>query len=266
MSNTHDPSRDRLLELLADRTVFGLTQDEAAELERLVVAFPDVDGEELERLAADLAMSSIPVPPEPMPAGVQARILADAAKHLPAQSTPTGSGSRRIRKVLGWAALVASVFLAIGVWWSTRNSQEPGPAERRAQLLARAAQPGSDVIQIEWTATPDPAAKGASGDVVWSTTTQEGYMRFRGLAANTPTREQYQLWVFDAVRDERYPVDGGVFDIPPGGGDVIIPIRTKLGVTRPVLFAITVEPPGGVVVSSRERLPLVAKAPQQKPG
>jgi len=266
MSNMHDPSRDRLLELLADRTVFGLTEGEAAELERLLFAFPDVDREELERLAADLAMSSVPASPEPMPAEIQARILADAAKYIPSQPTPTGSRSRKTRTVLGWAALVASVLLAVGAWWSMRAIPTPGPAERRQQLLASVAQPGSDVIQVEWTATNDPAANGASGDVVWSTTTQEGYMRFRGLAANTSAREQYQLWVFDAARDERYPVDGGVFDIPPGGGDVIIPIQTKLGVTRPVLFAITVERPGGTVVSTRERLPLVAKLPQQNPG
>ena len=42
-------------------------------------------------------------------------------------------------------------------------------------------------------------------------------MRFRGLAANNPTQIQYQLWMFDAERDERYPVDGGVFDVPAGG-------------------------------------------------
>ena len=55
--------------------------------------------------------------------------------------------------------------------------------------------------------------------------------------------------------------DGGVFDVPPGGGDVVVPIRVKLGVTRPKLFAVTVEPPGGVVVSNRERIPLLAKVP-----
>jgi len=266
MINSHEPSRDRLLELLADRTVFGLTDAEAAELERLLVSFPDVDHEELERLAADLAMSSVPASPEPMPAEVQARILANAASYIPAPPMPAGSRSWKARAVLGWVAVAASVFLAVGVWWSMRDRPSPAPAERRQELLARVSQPNSDVIQLEWTATKDPAANGASGDVVWSTTTQEGYMRFRGLATNNPTREQYQLWVFDAARDERYPVDGGVFDIPPGGGDVIIPIRTKLGVTRPLLFAITVEPPGGVVVSTRERLPLLAKVPEPKPG
>jgi hypothetical protein len=56
-----------------------------------------------------------------------------------------------------------------------------------------------------------------------------------------------------------YPVDGGVFEIPADGGEVVIPIEAKLPVGQPTLFAVTVEPPGGVVVSSRERIVLVAQ-------
>ena len=36
--------------------------------------------------------------------------------------------------------------------------------------------------------------------------------------------------------------------------------------SRPTLFAVSVERPGGVVVSGRERLPLVAKAPPPNAG
>jgi hypothetical protein len=41
-----------------------------------------------------------------------------------------------------------------------------------------------------------------------------------------------------------------------------VPIRARLPVGKPVLFVITVERPGGVVVSSRERIALVAKPNQ----
>ena len=70
---------------------------------------------------------------------------------------------------------------------------------------------------------------------------------------------QYQLWIFDAKQDERYPIDGGVFDVDPQSGDVIVPIRAKLHVVDPKMFAVTVEKPGGVVVSSRDRIALLAK-------
>jgi anti-sigma-K factor RskA len=84
-------------------------------------------------------------------------------------------------------------------------------------------------------------------------------MRFAGLAPNDRAKWQYQLWIFDKARDERYPVDGGVFDIPANGGDVLIPIRARLAVGEAVLFAVTIEKAGGVVVSGRERIAVLAK-------
>lgn len=56
------------------------------------------------------------------------------------------------------------------------------------------------------------------------------------------------------VRDKRYPVDGGVFDVPANAGEVVIPIRASLMVRKPAAFAVTVEKPGGVVVSGREHV------------
>ena len=77
------------------------------------------------------------------------------------------------------------------------------------------------------------------------------------MPVNDQAQRQYQLWIFDRNQDEKTPVDGGVFDIT-SDGEVIIPIRAKLRVAEAYLFAVTIEKPGGVVVSSRERLPLLA--------
>ena len=84
-------------------------------------------------------------------------------------------------------------------------------------------------------------------------------MRFAGLAPNDPTREQYQLWIFDKDRPAETPVDGGVFDVDPATGEVVIAIDPKVRVTDATMFAVTVEKPGGVVVSKRERIPVLAK-------
>ena len=62
-------------------------------------------------------------------------------------------------------------------------------------------------------------------------------------------------------RQNKYPVDGGVFDIDAASGDVVVAIRAALPVNTPTLFAITIEKPGGVVVSKREHLVLTAKLP-----
>ena len=84
-------------------------------------------------------------------------------------------------------------------------------------------------------------------------------MRFTGLRRNNPNVEQYQLWIFDARRDERYPVDGGVFDITHDGAEVVA-IKATLKVNVPLMFAITIERPGGVVVSDRSRIAALANS------
>jgi hypothetical protein len=133
-------------------------------------------------------------------------------------------------------------------------SAPPSPKAERDALLAR-----SGSVQSEWSATKDPAAKAASGDVVWNASEQKGFMRFHGLAKNDPKVSQYQLWIFDKTRDQKYPVDGGVFDVDTQTGDVVVPITARVPVGDATLFAITVEKPGGVVVSKRERIVLTAK-------
>jgi anti-sigma-K factor RskA len=125
----------------------------------------------------------------------------------------------------------------------------PTAAEERAALLAK-----TDTLKIPLGATKDPAAAGVSGDVVWDPATQRGFLHFAGLAPNDPAIHQYQIWIFDAGRDKRYPVDGGVFDVPANAGEVVIPIRASLMVRKPAAFAVTVEKPGGVVVSGREHV------------
>lgn len=83
-------------------------------------------------------------------------------------------------------------------------------------------------------------------------------MVFQNMKPNDPYVEQYQLWVFDSKRDERFPVDGGVFNIS-STGETIVAIRTAVRVEDATLFAVTIERPGGVVVSDRSRLPLLAQ-------
>jgi hypothetical protein len=171
---------------------------------------------------------------------------------------------------LGWLAAAACLVLAVLGWMRSpvitpppvavvtpppvvapvvKPVIPPTPEEERAALLAK-----SDSIKITLGATKDPGSVGMTGDVVWDPATQRGYMHFSGLAANDPTIHQYQIWIFDGTRDKRYPVDGGVFDVPAGTNEVVIPIRASLMVRKPAAFAVSVEKPGGAVVSGREHI------------
>lgn len=111
-----------------------------------------------------------------------------------------------------------------------------------------------DLVQVQWEPVHEPKA---AGEALWSDSRQEGYMRFANMPINNPSVEQYQLWIFDTEKEYAEPVDGGVFDISTAG-EVIIPIKARMRIDKAVRFAVTVEKPGGVLVSKRERIPVQA--------
>ena len=166
---------------------------------------------------------------------------------------------------MGWLAAVACLAIAFAGLREARQLQkqvvalqaEKAPPDYLALRQAMLAQ-GSAVKAIDWTPTAYPGMQTVRGDVVWSDAKQKGYMRFVGLPANDPRQQVYQLWIFAANQEEAHPVDGGVFNVN-ANGEVVIPITAKLFVERPSLFAITIEKPGGVVVSKRDKLALIAK-------
>lgn len=224
-------------------------------------------------LAAELARDT----ETPLPPALAARLVADGERQLaaqreaaaaaraaaapapaPAAVLPISSARGAWRARAGWLAAAAAAAAWLLVPSPLARPGAPPPAAvpsvaaLRDSLLAA---PG--VVRVDWGESADPAARGAVGDVVWDPATQRGVMRFVGLAPNDPRLAQYQLWIVDAERDARYPVDGGVFDVA-GEGEILIPIRARLPVSRPTLFAVTLEKPGGVVVSGRERLVLAA--------
>jgi hypothetical protein len=211
--------------------------------------------------------------PHPASAGMPPRELTLPPQRAPQPNVVSLDAARlrrRARVATVLAVLGMAAAAAVAVFFVTRPpvekikevvvevpapvTKEPTPVEARAALL----QDAKDATTVAWSATEDPNAKGASGDVVWSSEKHTGFMRIAGLAVNDATQLQYQLWIFDADRPEATPVDGGVFDISVTG-EVIVPIDAKISVGKPVLFAVTVEKPGGVVVSKRERIVLAAK-------
>lgn len=249
------PDNDRLIDLLIERATQGLPESDTAELNRLLAQYPDFDPDTLDYAVAaiDTALSE-PIADE-LPAALLARVRADANRHeFSAQRPVPPAGPMQRFAVLGWLAAAASLFIAAAVWLNARpvSPTPPPPAERREQLLAKA----PDVVKVAWQSN-DPRFSGVTGDAVWSTGRQEGYMRLKGMPANTPTAQQYQLWIVDPARDKN-PVDGGVFDVPAGATEVVIPMNAKLAVGKPAAFAITLEKPGGVVVSAG---PLLVVAP-----
>ena len=268
---------ERVRELLAERSLFGLGDEESAELDHLLALHPEVDDEAMDLAAAALEVALAPTPLEPLPGAVRARLEQSAERW--SRSPAALRQARRLRSTsgrddqalrglsrFGWLALAAALVMALLAVWPSRLAARPDPP---AVLRARLMDQGSDVLRVSWTPTEDALVRSCpapgdpsdtNGDVVWSTALQQGVMRIHGLQPNDPSERQYQLWIFDAARDDRFPVDGGVFDIPADGADAFVAIDPKLDVRQPVAFAVTVEKPGGVVVSDR-RVVLLAKGP-----
>ncbi len=260
-------NNELLLDLLAARATEGLSAEEQRDLDRLLAKSPDVDPLDME-LAAAAAANACALEGgrgADTPAGLKDRLLADARRHFEQRPSATvtdiSEHARRRESAadsgsgpapgtfnrLGWAAAAMLLIALVVVNRPLPEDQGgvgPDPVEARAELIRAA----PDTLVVPWNPPEAADYAGVSGDVVWNNARQEGYLRLAGMPVNDPARAQYQLWIVDPERDEQ-PVDGGVFDIPGGRAEVIVPIKAKLGIIDPQAFAITLEQPGGVVVS-----------------
>jgi anti-sigma-K factor RskA len=272
--------QERLFDLLADRALFELAADEERELEGLLEIFPKYrEDDSFSLTAAAITLAGLETREE-MPESLKGRIVSNASEYFEAveeeaaRPALTEARSNVIEfkprrsnlNWLGWAAAAAAcIALATNIWMNRAPQEQEiaGPLEIKDQLTMpqmrqRLMDTSPDMTKATWTAGNVPEMTEIGGDVVWSDAKQAGYMRLKGLPANDGTKETYQLWIFDETQDAKTPIDGGVFNVN-ANGEVIIPITAKLKAKNPKMFAITVEKPGGVVVSDRKKIAALAK-------
>jgi len=191
----------------------------------------------------------------------------------------------------GWLVAAAIVITAVLVWYArpksinggktngeriempqmaqtndnrTSTPKTPNAESSPIDLYRDLARQDSKALKLPFNPLdpPDPAMQGVTGDVVYSSDRQQGCMRLRGLPRLNADEAVYQLWIADGRR-EGSPVDAGLFEVTgvatgDPSADVYIAFKPKLSIGLPVVFAITREKPGGVVVSKQTPL-LVAK-------
>jgi hypothetical protein len=275
---------EKLRDLLCDRAVFGLTDEEAKQLEELEPgAHSGMDALSYELAAAAFAVAE--TGREEMPAHLEAKLLNAAESHFdeqrggavveseihdqPTQTFRFEPKRSSFSSWFGWAAAAAACLALIGTIFYNQNriaaledqlaraNATPTPAPSLAEQRDRLKASGGEVIRAEWKEGNVEETEGVTGEVVWSDAEQKGYMTFRGLPVNDPNVEAYQLWMFEDANLEPLPKDGGVFNVT-SSGEVIIPIDAKLRTVDPKAFAITIEKPGGVVQSKRDKIALLA--------
>ncbi len=249
---------DRLRELLAGEAAGERLGDaEWLELESLLDSMPP-ESRRMERdrmqEAAALAQAAFlaqdPSGCRRMPDDLKARLL-KMSRARSVSRAPRG-GRANLRAGWGWAAAAAMMV----VWLATAVLlQSPQPAVDSGAIRAAA-----DRVSFSWR----PKVEGyeaVQGQIAWSDALQAGEMRFSGLPANDPSQAQYQLWIVDPDRGGNHPVDGGVFDAP-ATGEFVVTVQARLPVEKPVAFAVTLEQPGGVVVSDGPLLLVAAAGPR----
>ena len=250
---------DNLIDLLIKESTEGLSVEESAALEKLTAAMSKQERDELEHVAATAMLASLG-PLQRMPDTTRRRVVKSiptVAPAAPMSRSPSRFGAA------GWWAAAACFALAVVGWYPRLTGEigpriaqtTPDPVSQREQLLQQ-----QGTLKAAWSTGP-AGPQPVQGDVVFDPVTQRGFLRFRGLPANDPRREQYQLWIADTSRTYPEPVDGGVFDVATTApnGDVIIPFHAKLPVGSPAAFVVTAEKPGGVVVSRQEKVLALAK-------
>lgn len=274
-----EEQKDILFDLLTKKAIYGLDEADERELASIDAEAAELEFRSLEITAAAISLIGLSTE-EPLPSHIRERIL-DAGEQLvgedeqvkapwpPPEKSVTQDESSRGSWFgwLGWvAAAAACVALAINIFTTRVQPPEVAKAPQvqapvaltAAELREEMLRTSPNVIKATWS-SPDPKnPDSVSGDVVWNEEKQAGYMRFRGLPVNDKSSSCYQLWIFDKTQDEKTPIDGGTFDVDQNG-EVVIPINAKLRAVGAKLFAITVEKPGGVVVSKREKIAAIAK-------
>ena len=249
MSADSSRDRERLDELLADEAAAALEADTAEELASLVARHPAVPRDDLLQAAGLVQVACLRRNTmHRMPAGLAGRLASQGEALMRpkvAVLRPAGKPASRLAGSMGWA-LAAMLAIAFVVVRNEPAVVAPGLDVVAARTSLTNSAP--DVLTLPWAPPTAAGYERVKGDVVWSQSRQQGYLRLANLPVNDPARMQYQLWIVDPERDT-HPVDGGVFNVSVAG-EVIIPIQAKLLIRSPKAFAITAEQPGGVVVSA----------------
>lgn len=269
MSRLSPTERNRYLELVADEMLGMLDAADRAEL----VALRGRVGEDevgYDDIVAGLVLAADDPSEGEMPAEVAAALKragrARIASAQPARvaDAPAKSGAAAALAWAGWLAAAAGFILAATLWMN----QQPASSVVTPPAEPSVAQNVTDLINDPDTVIVPFAAQGPikdrenAGDLVWNERLQRGFLRVRALDQNDPAAAQYQLWIFDKTR-EQYAVDGGVFDVVStqpvdAEGRTLIPFKPALSIGDPAAFAVTIERPGGVVVTDQSGLVLLA--------
>lgn len=231
--------RERAAELLGAWAVDAVDPEERALVERVLARDPELraEGDELQRVTAELAASLAVEPPESLREAVLARIAADPSDEssesgAPGQSRESGTvvPLRRRRWIPAVVAAAAAAAVVVAVTWGISSLGPDGITEQDQHTAVE--QVMEDPAAQHFTAElPETGhleiALGADGT---------GVLAGQGVPSPGEARA-YQLWTIDG---DAAPASHGLVEVHDGR--VLMPLE---GVPAGATVAVTVEPAGG---------------------
>ncbi len=209
-----------------------------------------------------LAAVTAELPPVGPPPGVKAALLERIAAQTPRAPAPRAQPQRVSElprpRWIAWrwafagalaASLVVNLFLGVRM---TRISRELAARSEEGfkireqlvqmqELLEIARKPGNQVVALAGL-KPSP---GAEGTMYWRR--GGGGIFLAGGLPPPPSGKTYQLWAIAGGK----PVSAGVFGVDPSGSGTLR-VSPLAGVPKVDLFAVTLEPAGGLPQPSGE--------------
>jgi anti-sigma-K factor RskA len=267
-------NRDEILDLAAVYALGALEGEDRDRFEALLRAGDREAVSALREWEETLVMLATDLRAPSVPARVKAELMARAAASVGARSPLEVVASERLRErprrswwpavltgalAAGLAALVTGLALS-GVYQQrfkilleegqtlraelqrqqVELQRQQAELQRQEQTLALLRDPATQVVSLSGLeSSPD-----AKGRMVWKAGTG-GLLVAEGLPP-VPSGKTYQLW---AIAGNNPPVSAGVFQVEPGGtGTLQVPALP--GVSRVDVFAVTLEPEGGLPAPS----------------
>jgi anti-sigma-K factor RskA len=294
-----EKEKERMLDLLADQTLFGLIEEETAELENLLNEFPEFRTDDsFEMAAAAINLINLEAT-DSLPAHLQTKLEAQAKKFFGStkaeefsnaqnkQSVADSSESEIAQNIyeipsrrtsvwqwLGWAIAAAACFVLAINLWLTRV--QPQSEIARNSEVVKTPETGKTQTPELTLAQKREQLIATAPDVIqtnWTPPNDNGKILGDVVWSSSQQKGYLRLRGLPVTNpnEETYQlwiVDESRSEKNPlsGGvfsvneqGDVIIPIEAQLEVKKPKVFAITKEKPGGVVVSKQEKPVAIAK-------
>ena len=249
---------DEIRDLAAVYALGGLEGEDRARFEALLQAGdPDATSavRDFQGTLLELAAATTEAPPAGLKQALMERIGAAQTRVQPSPSISAvrpglaAAPARRSWWPAVWVAAMAAGIAAIAVGLSLSAMYEKrleavaeetralrAEVERQQAILALIRDPGTQVVALAGL-EPAPAAKAR---MIWNAP-KGGLLVTAGLPA-APPGKAYQLW---AIEGTKAPVSAGVFEVGADGA-ATVRVLPLPGVDKVDVFAVTLEPAGGV--------------------